>query len=179
MGRASRRKKEKLLQIPTKPVRPKPKGFAPVEPDDDFDLYFSDDDDFLEELYDPAIHNPFIKFIKKPENPTLNLPDDELYAACVCDGEIEGDSIWLPAFIGSLDECVECLKTVILMNYDGQLRGLGLEPAAWEAKHMENFQHIKQQCLEQGRAKIEGFWFITSKKKDPSFFEEPAYLEDE
>ena len=175
MGKASRRKKDKLLQIPAKPARPKPQGFAPVEPDEEFDLYFPDDDDFIED-YDPEIHNPFIGFIRKPENPTLNLPDHELYAACVCDGEMEGGSIWFCVFHGSLDECLQGLRTVIVMNYDEQLRGLNLEPQEWEAKHLENFEHIKQQCFQQGKAKAEGVWFIASKKTHPSFFRDYSDL---
>lgn len=173
MGRASRRRKEKLLAIPKKPAREKPKGFAPELPDDflDDDIFYEDDDFFDPGEYRSMKHNPFLKFLHIPENPTLNLPDNELFAACVCDGEIENQSIWLNVFKGSLDECVECLKTVIVMNYDEQLRGLGLEPAAWEAKHNENLERVKQQCREQGNAKMEWFWFIVSKEKHPSFFE--------
>jgi hypothetical protein len=177
MGRASRRKKEKLLSIPKKPAREKPKGFAPVLPDDFFDDIFYEDDD----SFDPSGYgedNYFLKFLRIPENATLNLPDNELFAACVCDGTAEGSPIWLSAFKGSLDECIKCLTPVIAMKYDEQLRGLGLEPTEWEAKHQEHFERIKQECRTQGEAKVEWFWFITSKQREPSFFKEPILIEE-
>ncbi|MFL9455854.1 hypothetical protein AB0758_32845 [Tolypothrix bouteillei VB521301_2] len=167
MGKASKRKKEQFLSIPKKPAREKPKGFAPVLRDDFFDAG----------QYDPMQHNDFLPFLRMPKNTTLNLPDNELFAACVCDGGIEGQSIWLKVFTGSIDECIDCLKTIIVLNYNKQLRGLGLEPMEWEAKHEENFERIKHECQKQGAAKVEWFWYIVSKEKSPHVFTKPEWLE--
>jgi hypothetical protein len=179
MGRASRRKKEKLLSIPKKPARAKPKGFAPVLPDDFFDDMFYEDDDFFDPgEYRSRQHNPFLPQLQIPENPTVNLPDNELFAVCVCDGTAEGSPIWLDAFKGSLDECMRCLNNVILRNYDEQLRGQDLSPTEWEAKHTENLQRIRQQCQEQGEAKVDWVWRIVSKQNSPRLFREFQPMEE-